>query len=222
MNSTLFAGRGSCLSVEGCWLIRRVVADGWGGCGNFRKPFANKDLYSQSYGFSSRHIWMWELDHKEYWDPKNWCFWNVVLEKTLESPLDCTEIKPVNPKENQPWLFNGRTEAEAPILWLPDANSWLIRKDPDAGKERRQEEKGTTEDEMVGWHHRLNGHEFKQAPKDGERQGSLASCSPWGCRVGHNWATITKGHNEVCCSNWPFHEQFLHSTRCCLIVFYPR
>ena len=108
-------------------------------------------------------VWMWELDRKESWAPKNWCFWTVVLEKTLESPLDCMEIKPVNPKGNQSWIFIGRTdaEAEAPIRWPPDAKNWLIGKDPDSRKHWRQEEKGTTEDEMVGWHHPLNGHEFK-------------------------------------------------------------
>ena len=104
-----------------------------------------------------------ELDYKENWAPKNWCFWTVVLEKTLESPLDCKEIQPVHPKGNQSWLFIGRTDAEAetPILWPPDAKSWHIGKDPDAGKEWRQEKKGMTEDEMVGWYHQLNGHEFE-------------------------------------------------------------
>ena len=124
---------------------------------------------------------MWELEHKEGWGPKNWCFWTVVLEKTLESPLDCKEIQPVHPKGNQSWVFIGRTdaEAEAPIFWPPDAKSWLIGKDPDAGKDWRQEEKGTIEDEVVGWHHRLKEHEFEQAPGDGEGQGSLVCCSPW-------------------------------------------
>ena len=132
--------------------------------------------------FSSSHVWMWELDHKEDWAPKNWCFWTVVLEKTLESPLDSKEIKPINPKGHQPWIFIERTDAgaEDPILWPPDAKSLLIGKDPDAGKDRGQKEKGTIEDEMVGWHHRLNGHEFEQAPGDGEGQESLACCSPWG------------------------------------------
>ena len=127
---------------------------------------------------------MWELDHKEGRMPKNWCFWTVVLEKTFESPLDCMEIKPVNPKGNQSWIFTGRTdaEAEAPILWPPDMKNWLIGKDPDAGKDWRQEEKGTTEIEMVGCHHQFNGHEFDQAPGNGEGQGSLASCSQWGCK----------------------------------------
>ena len=124
--------------------------------------FANKGLFSQGYGFSSGHVWMWELDYKESWVQKNWCFWTVVLEKTLESPLDCKEIQPVHPKGNQSWVFIGRTDAEAetPILWPPDVKSWLIWKDPDVGKDWGQWEKGTTENEMVGWHHRLNGHEF--------------------------------------------------------------
>ena len=113
------------------------------------------------YGFSSGHVWMWELDYKESWVLKNWCFWTVMLEKTLESPLDCKEIKPVNPKENQPCIFIGRTDAEAPILWPCAVKNWLTGKDPDAGKDWRQGEKGTTEDEMVGWHHWLNGHEFE-------------------------------------------------------------
>ena len=106
----------------------------------------------------------------------------VVLEKILKSPLDSKKIKPVNPKENQPWIFIGRTESEAPILWSPDAKSRLIGEDPDAGKDWRQEEKGTTEDEMIGWHHWLNGHEFEQTPGDSEVKGSLVSCSPWGCK----------------------------------------
>jgi len=116
--------------------------------------------YIQSYGFSSGHVWMWELDYKESWAPKNW---TVVLEKTLESLLDSKGIQLVHPKGDQSWVFIGRTdvEAETPILWPPDAKNWLIGKDPDAGKDWRQEEKGTTEDEMVGWHHRLNGHEFE-------------------------------------------------------------
>ena len=149
-----------------------------------RHFFANKVPYSQDYGFSSSHVWMWGLDHKESWVLKNWCFWTVVLEKTLESPLDCKEIQPVNPKRNQSWIFTGKTDAEteAPILWPPDAKIWLIRKDPNDGKEWRQEEKGITEDEMVGWHHQLDGHEFEQASRVGEGQGSLSCCSPWGCK----------------------------------------
>ena len=128
-----------------------------------RPYFANKGPSSQSYGFSSSRVWMWELDHKESWVPKNWCFWTVVLEKTLESPLDCKEIKPVNPTGNQSWIYIGRTDAETETLvfWPPDAKNWLIGKDPDAGKDWRQEEKGTQKDEMVGWHLQLNGHEFE-------------------------------------------------------------
>ena len=120
-----------------------------------------------------------------------WCFWTVVLEKTLESPLDCKEIKPVNPKGTQSWIFIRSTdaEAEAPILWPPDAKNWLIGKDPDAGQDWRQEEKEMTEDEMVGWYHQLNGHEFEQASGVGDGQGSLACCSPWSQRVRHDWAT---------------------------------
>ena len=146
--------------------------------------FANKGLSSQSYGFSNSHVWMWELDYKESWVPKNWCFWTVVLEKSLENPLDCKEIQPVHPKGNQSWIFFGRTnaKAEAPILWPPDAKNWLIGKDPDAGKDWWREEKGTTEDEMVGWHHWLDGHEFKQAPGVGDAQGNLVCCSPWGLK----------------------------------------
>ena len=120
--------------------------------------FVNKGPSSQGYGFSNGHVWMRDLDYEESWAPKNWCFWTVVLEKTLESPLDCKEIQPVHSKENQSWIFIRRTDAEAPILWLPDMKNWLIWKYPDTTKDWRQEEKGTTEDEMVEWHHQLNGH----------------------------------------------------------------
>ena len=139
---------------------------------------------------------MWEVDQKESWVPKNWCFWTVILEKTFESPLVSKEIKPVNPKGNLSWIFTGRTdaEAEAPILWPLNVKSWLIGKDPDAGKDWRQEVKGMTEDEIVGWHHWLDGHhlEFEQAPGVDDGQGSLACCSPWGCKdldmtEGLNW-----------------------------------
>ena len=126
---------------------------------------------------------MWKLDHKEGWGLKNWCFWTVVLEKTLESPLDSSEIKPINPKGNQSWIFTGRTdaeaEAEALVLRPSDVKSWLIGKYPDTGKDWRQEE-GATEDEMVGWNHRLSGHECEQTLRDGEGQESPACCSPWG------------------------------------------
>ena len=150
--------------------------------------FANKGLSSQSHGFSSNHVWMWELDHKEGWALKNWCFRTLLLEKTLESPLDSKEIKPVKPKGNQPRIFTGRIDAkaEASILWPPDAKNWLIRKDPDTGKDR-QEEKGKTEDKIVGWHHQLSGYEFEQALGDGEGQGSLVCCSPGGHKDTTEW-----------------------------------
>ena len=132
-----------------------------------RHHFVNKGLYGQSYGFTSSHIWMWELDHKERWAPKNRCFQTVVLDKTLESPLDC-KIKPVSPKGNHPWIFIGRTDAEpeTPILWPPDAKSWLTGKDTDAGKDWGQEQKGTTEGEMVGWHDQLSRNESEQTLGD--------------------------------------------------------
>ena len=135
-----------------------------------RHYFANKGPSSQSYGFSSSHVEMWELDYKESWALSNWFFWTVVLEKTPESPLDSKEIKSVNPKGNHFWMFIGRTDAEAetPILWPPDVKNWLIGKDPDTGKDWRQEEKWMTKDKMVGWHHQLNGHEFEQAPGVGD------------------------------------------------------
>ena len=149
---------------------------------NQKHYFTNKGPSSQGYGFSSSHVWMWELDCEEGWAPKNSCFWTVVLEKTLESPLDCKEIKPVCPKGNQSWIFIGMTDAETetPIIWPPDVKNWLIGKDSDAGKDWRQEERRTTEDEMVAWHHWLNGYEFKQASGVGDGQGSLVCCSPWG------------------------------------------
>ena len=148
-----------------------------------RHYFTNQVPSSQGYGFSSGHVWMWELDYKESWAPKNWCFWTVVLEKTLESPLDCKEIQPVHSEGDQSWLFIGRTdvEAETPILWPPDVKSWLIGKDPDAGKDWGQEEMGMREDEMVGWHHRLNGHGFGWTPGVSDGQGGLVCCSSWGC-----------------------------------------
>ena len=138
---------------------------------------------------------MGDLDHKEGWTPKNWCFWIVVLEKTLASPLDVQEIKPVSPKGNHPWIFIGRTEAEAenPILWPHDAKSWLTWKDPDAGKDRRREEKGKTEDEMAGWHHWLNGRESEWTPGVGDGQGGLACCGSWGCKE----SDMTEGLNWI-------------------------
>ena len=166
-----------------------LQADSWplSHCTHHKKQrhyFASKGLSRQGYGFSSSHVWIWELDYKESWTPKNWCFWTVVLEKTLESPLDCKEIQPVHPIGNQSWIFIGRTdvEAEAPILRPPDAKNWLLGKDLDSRKDWRQEEKGMTQDEIVGWHQWLNGYEFEQAPRDGEGQGGLACCSLWGCK----------------------------------------
>ena len=170
-----------------------------------RHYFANKGPSSQGYGFSSGHIWIWELDYKESWAQKNWCFWAVVLEKTLESPLDCKEIQPVHPKGDQSWVFIGRTvvEAEAPILWPPDAKSWLIWKDPDAGKGWGQEEKGMTEDEMVGWHHWLDGHGFGWTLGVGDGQGGLECCGSWGRKESDttewlNWTEVSaiRGNSE--------------------------
>ena len=154
-----------------------------------RHYFANKGLSSQSYEFSSNHVWMWELDCKESWALKNWCFWTVVLEKTLESRLVCKEIQPVNPQGNQSWILFGRTDAEAetPILWPPDAKNWLIGIDPCSRKDWKQEKKGT-EGEMVGWHHWLDGHEFEQVLGAGDRQDCMLQ-SMGLQRVGHDWAT---------------------------------
>ena len=163
-----------------------------------RHYFADKGPYSQSYVLSSSHVWMWELYYKESWVLKNWCFWTVVLEKT---PLDCKEIQPVHPKGDQSWVFIGRTdvEAETPILQLPDVKSWLIGKDPDVGKDWGQEVKGTTEDEMVGWHHWLNGHGFGWTPGVGDRQGGLACCSPWDRKESDTtkWLNWTESGKEL-------------------------
>ena len=167
-----------------------------------RHYFDDKSPYSQN--FSSSDVWMWELDHKGGWAPKNRCIQTAVLENTLESPLDCKENKPVNAKGNQPWMFTGRTDAEteAPILWPPDAKNWLIWKNPDAGKDWRQEEKGTIEAEMVGCHHWLNGHEFEQTLRDREGKGSLGCCSPWDCKKSdttegqNNWTTASSCKKE--------------------------
>ena len=157
-----------------------------------RHYFANKVPSNQGYGFSSGHVWMWQLDYEESWVLKNWCFWTVVLEKTLESPLDCKDFQPVHPKGDQSWVLIGGTdvEAETPILWPPDADSWLIWKAPNAGKDWGQEEKGITEDEIVVSHHWHNGHGFRWTPGVGDGQGGLAC---WGLKfmgsqkVGHDW-----------------------------------
>ena len=148
----------------------------------------NKGPSGQRYGFSSSHVWIWELDLKEGWAPKNWCSWTVILKKTFESPLYCKEIQPIHPKGNQPWIFIGRTDAEVPVLWPPDAKNWLTEKDPDAGKDWRQEEEGTTEDAMVGSHHQLNGHEIEQALGDDDGQRSLECSSPW---VTKSWTQLS-------------------------------
>ena len=141
-----------------------------------------KGLSSQGYGFSSGRVWMWELDCEEGWVPKNWCFWTEVLEKTLESPLDCKEIQPVHSEGDQPWDFFGRKDAKAetPVLWPPHAKSWLIGKDSEAGRDWGQEEKGTTKDEMAGWHHWLDGCESGWTLGVGDGQGGLACCNSWG------------------------------------------
>ena len=167
----------TCSLEEKLWQTRQHIK-------KERHCFADKDPCGQSYTSSSSYVEMWELDHKESWARKNWCFQTGVLEKTVESPLDCKEIKPVSPKGNQPRMSIGRTdaEAEAPILWLPNVKSWLSGEDFDAGKDWGQEEKGATEDEIVGWHHQLNGHEFEQTPGDSEGQGSLVCCSSWVCK----------------------------------------
>ena len=155
---------------------------------------------------------MWELDCEESRASKNWCFWTVVLEKTVESPLDCKEIQPVHPKGNQSWVFIGRTDAEAetPILWPPHVKGWLIGKDPDAGKDWGQEEKGATEDEMAGWHHWLNGHGFEWTPGVGDGQGSLACCDSWGRKELDmterlNWLTDWL-------TDWPPHQEDTRSS----------
>ena len=151
-----------------------------------------KYLYTKHHNcFSSSHVWMWELDYKEGWAPKNWCFWAVVLEKTLESPVDFKEIQPVHPKGDKSLVFFGRTDAEAetPILWPAGVKNWLIWEDPEAGKDWTRNEKGSTKDEMVRWHHWLNGHEFESTQGVDDGQGGLACCSPWGHRVRHGWAT---------------------------------
>ena len=139
---------------------------------------------SQGYGFSSGHLWMWEWDCEESWALKNWYFWTVVLEKTLESPLDCKKSQPVHSEGDKPWDFFGRNDAKAetPVLWPPHAKIWLIGKGSDAGRDWGQEEKGMTEDEMAGWHHRLNGRESKWTPGVGDGQGGLACCDSWGLR----------------------------------------
>ena len=174
-SETLFLG-GSKITTDGdcSHEIKRRLLLGRKVMTNLDSIFKSRDITlptkgpsSQGYDFSSGHVWMWELD-KESWVQKNWCFWTVVLEKTPKNPLDCKEIQPVNPKVNQSWIFTD-AEAETPILWSPDVKNWLIGKDPDAGKDWREEEKGTTEHEMVLWHHQRDGHEFEQTLGDCKR-----------------------------------------------------
>ena len=183
-----------------------------------RRYFANKVPSSQSYSFSSSHVWMWELNYKESWVLKNWYFWTVVLEKTLESPLCCKEIKLVNPKGNQPWIVTD-ADAETPILWPPDAKSWLIWKDPDAGKDWRQEKKGMTEDEMVGWRHRLNGHGFGWTSAVDDGQAGLACCGSWDCKD----SDMTEWLNSTEWSLWMPFRLFIKNLLAALrpILFYP-
>ena len=155
---------------DSSWLLKEV------GCVSLEKK-----VWGMVMHFACGHVWMWELDC-EGWAPKNWCFWTMVLEKALESPLDCKEIQPVHSEGDQPWDFFGRTDAKAetPVLWPPHAERWLIGKDSDAGRDWRQEEKGTTEDEMAGWHHWLDGRESGRTPGAGDGQGGLACCDSWG------------------------------------------
>ena len=164
-------------------------------------------MYSESYGFSSSHLQVWKLDHKEDWVLKNWCFWTVVLETTLESPLDCKEIQPVNPKGNQSWIFIGRTDAEAetPIVWPLDVKSWFIGKDPNAGKDWGQEEKGMTEGE-IGWHHQLNGHEFGCTLGVGGGQGRLACYNSWSCKESKTTEWLNWKLKYLIRKSWREHE----------------
>ena len=185
-----------------------------------RHYFANKGSSSQGYGFSCGHVWMWELDCEEGWAEKNWCFWTVVLEKTLDSPLGCKEIQPVHSVRDQPWDFFGRTDAkaEAPVLWPPHAKSWLIGKDFDAGRDWGQEKKGTTKDEMAGWHHWLDGRESEWTPGFSDGQGVLACCDSWGRKETDtteqlNWTELnytrnyflaleTMNFDNIICCSW--------------------
>ena len=169
-----------------------------------RHYFSNKIMSSQSYVFFSSHVWMWELDYKESCMLKNWCFWTVVLEKILESSLDCKQIQPIHPKGNQSLIFIGGTdrEAEAPILWLLDGKNLVIGKDPDAGKYWRQKDKWMTEAEMIQWHHRLSGHEFDHALGVSEEQGNLVFCSP----LDHKDSDRTERLNNLKTKTLPCHK----------------
>ena len=165
------------------------------------KSNVNKDPSSQGYGFSSSHVWMWELDCEESWAPKNWCFWTVMLEKTLESPLDCKENQPVHSKRDQSWVFFGRNDAkvETPVFWPPHVKNWLIGKDSDAGRDWGHKEKWMTEDEMAGWHHWVDGYESEWTPGVANGQGGLVCCDSWGCKESDtieqlNWTWV----NIIC------------------------
>ena len=179
--------------IKRCLLLGRKVLTNLYSILKSRDNFANEGPSSQGYGFSCGHVWMWELDCEESWVPKNICFWTVVLEKTLESPLDCKEIQPVHSEGDQSWVFFWRNDAEAetPVLWPPHVKSWLIGKDSDAGRDWGQEEKGTTEDETAGCHHWLDGRESEWTPGDGDGQGGLACYGSWG----HKESDTTKWLN---------------------------
>ena len=168
-----------------------------------RHYFVHKDPFSQGYAFSSSHVWMWELDYKESWTQKNWWFWTVVLEKTLENPLDCKEIQPVHPKGDQSWVFIGRTdvEVETPILWPPDAKNWLIEKDPDVGKDWRWEEKRMAEDEMAGWHHWWTWWHHSMGMSFSKLWELVTDREAWhamGCGVTKSWTWLSDW-NELNC-----------------------
>ena len=186
---TLFLG-GSKITADGdcshetkrCLLFGRKTMTNLDSILESRDITLPTEVHLQGYGFSSSHVWMCELDCEESWALKNWWFWTAVLEKTLESPLNCKEIQPVHPKGDQSRVFIGRTDAKAetPILWPPHVKSWLTGKDSDSGRDWGQKEKGTTEDKMAGWHHRLDGHEFEWTPGVGDGQRGLACCDSWG------------------------------------------
>ena len=179
---------------------------------------------------------MWELDCEEGWAPKNWCFWTVMLEKTLESPLDCKEIQPVHSEGDQPWDFFGKNDAKAetPVLWPPHAKSWLIGKDSDAGRDWGQEEKGMTEDEMAGWHHWLNGRESEWTVGVGDGQGGLVCCDSWGRKESDttewlNWTELTRKKKGKIKKDWPrrwhllpnIHIPMDENTECLVLSTFP-
>ena len=178
-----------------------------------RHCFANKGPFSQSYSFSSSHIQTGELDHKNSWAPKNWCSRTVVLEKTSESPLDRRKIKQVNPKGNQPSIFIGKTDAEAPVLWPPDGKNHLTGTDPDAGKDWGQEDEKATEDKMVGWHHKLNRREYEPTPGDSGWQRSLAGCSPRGCEESGTAYWLNHHHKQIT----PLQASMYTELQCCAV-----